>query len=147
MWVGCGYVSLARRPAGRAQILSRNDHNIQGANQQRQTNNKQRQTNDKRTTQQRATTTNCNRDGGTIPALAYFQSILNVPSTVFAFGLGERIHAPNERLKLAMFDLGSEAYVRMLAELGRGGKAAFAARDGGGKAGGGGEAAAGHEEL
>ena len=56
----------------------------------------------------------------TIPALAYFQSILNVPSTVFAFGLGERIHAPNERLKLAMFDLGSEAYVRMLAELGRG---------------------------
>jgi len=40
------------------------------------------------------------RDGGTIPALAYFQEILSVPTTIFSFSLGDHIHAPNERLKV-----------------------------------------------
>lgn len=35
-----------------------------------------------------------------MPALAYFQEILGVPTTVFAFSLGDHIHAPNERFKV-----------------------------------------------
>lgn len=41
------------------------------------------------------------RDGATIPALAEFQQILGAPTTKFGWGLGERIHAPNERLKVS----------------------------------------------
>jgi acetylornithine deacetylase/succinyl-diaminopimelate desuccinylase-like protein len=54
------------------------------------------------------------RDGGTIPALAYFQDILGVPTTVFGFGLGDHIHAPNERYNVDMYHLGREAWVRVL---------------------------------
>ena len=57
------------------------------------------------------------RDGGTIPALAYFQSILGVPATVFGFGLGDHIHAPNERLNVDMYHLGREAWVRVLQQV------------------------------
>ncbi len=46
------------------------------------------------------------RDGGTIPALAQLQSLLRIPTTVFGWGLGERIHAANERLKASMFAKG-----------------------------------------
>lgn len=58
------------------------------------------------------------RDGGTIPALAYFQSILGVHTTGFGFGLGDHIHAPNERTPVAQYHIGRTAYVEMLAELG-----------------------------
>jgi hypothetical protein len=58
------------------------------------------------------------RDGGTIPALAYFQSILGVDTTGFGFGLGDHIHAPNERTPVAQYHIGRTAYVEMLAELG-----------------------------
>jgi hypothetical protein len=110
------------------------------------------------------------RDGGTIPALAYFQQvgritalvcpcltaftrqmrvcwsktvkqgslfmvssfhvvlllpllllplqILNLNSTVFAFGLGDHIHAPNERLLEHLFHTGRQAWVEYLAVLG-----------------------------
>jgi hypothetical protein len=37
---------------------------------------------------------------------------------VFAFGLGEFTHAPNERLALRQFNLGQRAWVEMLYELG-----------------------------
>lgn len=59
------------------------------------------------------------RDGGTIPALAYFQSILGVDTTGFGFGLGDHIHAPNERTPAGQFHIGRTAYVEMLAELGK----------------------------
>lgn len=41
-----------------------------------------------------------------------------MPTTVFAWGLGENIHAPNERLSLSMFSKGREAWARLLWELG-----------------------------
>lgn len=59
------------------------------------------------------------RDGGTIPALAYFQSILGVDTTGFGFGLGDHIHAPNERTPVGQYHIGRSAYVEMLAELGQ----------------------------
>jgi hypothetical protein len=34
-----------------------------------------------------------------VPATAYFQQVLGVPTTGFAFSLGDHIHAPNERFK------------------------------------------------
>src|SRR6185295_6826806 len=41
------------------------------------------------------------RSGGTIPAVAAFQQILNVPVALIGFGLpGDQIHAPNERFHL-----------------------------------------------
>ncbi|KAI8476053.1 MAG: peptidase M20 [Monoraphidium minutum] len=66
------------------------------------------------------------KEGGTVPALAYFQQALGVPTTVFSFSLGDHIHAPNERFKVSMFDLGSRAWVMLLDELGRAGRGAFA---------------------
>eukprot|EP00879_Flechtneria_rotunda_P000736 GHRR01000856.1.p1 GENE.GHRR01000856.1~~GHRR01000856.1.p1 ORF type:complete len:497 (+),score=111.37 GHRR01000856.1:1888-3378(+) len=58
------------------------------------------------------------RDGGTIPALAYFQQTLGLNSTIFGFGLGEKIHAPNERLLIKMYHMGRTAWVELLALLG-----------------------------
>ncbi|WIA12253.1 hypothetical protein OEZ85_012318 [Tetradesmus obliquus] len=58
------------------------------------------------------------RDGGTIPALAYFQQVLGLNSTIFAFGLGDHIHAPNERLLEHLFHTGRKAWVEYLAVLG-----------------------------
>ena len=41
------------------------------------------------------------RSGGTIPAVADFQNVLNLPIAMIGFGLqGDRIHAPNERFYL-----------------------------------------------
>ena len=41
------------------------------------------------------------RCGGTIPAVADFQNVLNIPVAMLGFGLpGDRIHAPNERFYL-----------------------------------------------
>lgn len=41
------------------------------------------------------------RSGGTIPAVAAFQDVLNIPIALIGFGLpGDRIHAPNERFHL-----------------------------------------------
>lgn len=58
------------------------------------------------------------RGGATIPALAYFDSILGVPTTGFGFGLGDHIHAPNERTPVQQYHVGRVAWVRMLAVLG-----------------------------
>lgn len=59
------------------------------------------------------------RNGGTIPALAYFQSILGVNTTGFGFGLGDHIHAPNERTPVKQYHVGRIAFVEMLSELGQ----------------------------
>lgn len=40
------------------------------------------------------------RDGATIPALSIFQSVLGLQATPFGWGLGDHIHAPNERFKV-----------------------------------------------
>lgn len=44
--------------------------------------------------------------------------VLGVNSTMFAFGLGDHIHAPNERLLEDMYHTGRLAWVDMLAVLG-----------------------------
>ncbi|GIL53250.1 hypothetical protein Vafri_8907 [Volvox africanus] len=59
------------------------------------------------------------RDGATIPALAAFQQVLNVDTTKFGWGLSERIHAPNERLRVDMYDKGRRAWAMLLEELPR----------------------------
>lgn len=47
------------------------------------------------------------RSGGTIPALAAFQNVLNIPVAMIGFGLpGDRIHAPNEHFHLPNFHNG-----------------------------------------
>ena len=58
------------------------------------------------------------RDGGTIPALAELDSVLGMPTTVFGWGLGDSIHAPNERLLASMYDKGRQAWARLLLQLG-----------------------------
>lgn len=45
------------------------------------------------------------RDGATIPALAEFKSVLGLETTPFGWGLGDNIHAPNERMKVRHVDL------------------------------------------
>ena len=57
------------------------------------------------------------REGATVPALAYFQEILGVPTTIFAFSLGDHIHAPNERFKVGKAWRGA-AFARRPAGLG-----------------------------
>lgn len=69
------------------------------------------------------------RDGGTIPALAYFQSILGINTTGFGFGLGDHIHAPNERMPVSQYHIGRVAWIEMLAELGQHWPAATAAQN------------------
>eukprot|EP00878_Enallax_costatus_P018483 GHUV01019458.1.p1 GENE.GHUV01019458.1~~GHUV01019458.1.p1 ORF type:complete len:187 (+),score=22.47 GHUV01019458.1:80-640(+) len=59
------------------------------------------------------------RDGGTIPALTYFQQILGVDTSIFAFCLGDHIHAPNERLLESFFHKGRVAWVHLLHEMGQ----------------------------
>lgn len=66
------------------------------------------------------------KSGGTVAAFAYLQRYASVPTTVFSFCLGDHIHAPNERLKVSQFDLGSEGWILMLHELGVTGKGALA---------------------
>ncbi|GLC33660.1 hypothetical protein PLESTB_000101000 [Pleodorina starrii] len=67
------------------------------------------------------------RDGATIPALAAFQQVLGIDTTKFGWGLSERIHAPNERLRTDMYDKGRRAWAMLLDELPRRFTAAAAA--------------------
>ncbi|PSC68017.1 peptidase M20 [Micractinium conductrix] len=68
------------------------------------------------------------RSGATIPALAAFQTHLNVSTTVFAFGLPDsNMHAPNENHPLSMYRLARRAWVELLFELGDAAAAAAAA--------------------
>ena len=49
-----------------------------------------------------------NREGGSIPVVATFQQVLDLPSVLFGIGLpDEHAHAPNERLDLGNFTVAS----------------------------------------
>lgn len=67
------------------------------------------------------------------PAAAVMQhmkQILGVDTTIFAFCLGDHIHAPNERLLESFFHKGREAWVRLLHEMSQDLKALLAATAG-----------------
>lgn len=57
------------------------------------------------------------RDPTATPALAAIRSVLNVPVSVFGWGLGDNIHASNERLKINKAAKGREAWARLVVEL------------------------------
>jgi acetylornithine deacetylase/succinyl-diaminopimelate desuccinylase-like protein len=55
------------------------------------------------------------RSGGSIPALADFQNVLNLPVAHMGFGLpGDRIHAPNERFYLPNLHKGTITSIAFL---------------------------------
>jgi acetylornithine deacetylase/succinyl-diaminopimelate desuccinylase-like protein len=59
------------------------------------------------------------RCGGTIPAVADFQNVLNLPVAMMGFGLpGNRIHAPNERFYLPNLHKGITTSISFLHALG-----------------------------
>jgi acetylornithine deacetylase/succinyl-diaminopimelate desuccinylase-like protein len=61
-----------------------------------------------------------NREGGSIPVVATFQEILNLPSVLFGVGLpDENAHAPNEKLDLGNFHGGIVASAFLYDEIAR----------------------------
>src|SRR6187399_1934067 len=61
-----------------------------------------------------------NREGGSIPVVATFQEILNLPSVLFGVGLpDENAHAPNEKLDLGNFHNGIIASAYLYDEIAR----------------------------
>lgn len=55
------------------------------------------------------------RDGGSIPIVAVFSQVLNVPTILMGFGLpDDRLHAPNEKFNISSFYNGIRAIVRLL---------------------------------
>jgi acetylornithine deacetylase/succinyl-diaminopimelate desuccinylase-like protein len=58
------------------------------------------------------------RSGGSIPVVALFASVLNLPSVMMGFGLpDDNLHAPNERLYLPNFHRGILAVAKYLESL------------------------------
>src|SRR5438067_6444983 len=59
-------------------------------------------------------------EGGSIPVVGDFQSVLGAPVLLVGFGLpGENAHAPNEWLAIENFELGMRAMARLYEEYGR----------------------------
>ncbi|MDW8351616.1 MAG: dipeptidase [Anaerolineae bacterium] len=57
-------------------------------------------------------------EGGSIPVVHDFQTLLGKPIVLLGFGLpGDNIHAPNERFAVACYEKGIEASIRFMAEL------------------------------
>ena len=55
------------------------------------------------------------REGGSIPIVASFNSVLGVPTILMGFGLpDDRLHAPNEKFNISHFYNGIRAVVRLL---------------------------------
>ena len=55
------------------------------------------------------------REGGSIPIVASFSSVLGVPALLMGFGLpDDRLHAPNEKFNISHFYDGIRAVVRLL---------------------------------
>ncbi len=55
------------------------------------------------------------REGGSIPIVASFSSVLGVPTLLMGFGLpDDRLHAPNEKFNISHFYNGIRAVVRLL---------------------------------
>ena len=58
------------------------------------------------------------KEGGSIPALVLFKDVLGIETTSFGFGLPtDNLHAPNEQYRVSMWDLGREAWIRLLQEI------------------------------
>jgi acetylornithine deacetylase/succinyl-diaminopimelate desuccinylase-like protein len=52
------------------------------------------------------------REGGTIPVVALFRTMLGIPTVLMGFGLpDDNLHAPNEKLELANFERGIETVI------------------------------------
>ena len=59
------------------------------------------------------------REGGSIPIVATFSEVLQVPIMLAGFGLSDdRLHSPNEKFDIDNFYGGIRAVVRMLDRLG-----------------------------
>ena len=61
------------------------------------------------------------REGGSIPIVARFSSVLKVPTLLMGFGLpDDRLHAPNEKFNIRQFYDGIRAIVRLLDRVAQG---------------------------
>ena len=61
------------------------------------------------------------REGGSIPIVAVFSEILEVPTILMGFGLpDDRLHAPNEKFNISNFHNGVRAIIRLLDLAGEG---------------------------
>jgi len=59
------------------------------------------------------------REGGSIPIVATFANVLNVPILLLGHGLpDDRLHAPNEKFNISHFYKGIRTIVRLLDEVG-----------------------------
>jgi acetylornithine deacetylase/succinyl-diaminopimelate desuccinylase-like protein len=57
-------------------------------------------------------------EGGSLPVVNDFQSVLGKPIVLLGFGLpGDNIHAPDEHFTLSCYEQGIEAGIRLMAEL------------------------------
>ncbi|MBZ0295793.1 MAG: dipeptidase [Anaerolineae bacterium] len=61
-----------------------------------------------------------NRGGGSIPIVADFQQMLNVPVVLLGFGVGDGVHGPNERFLLEAFKRGVDTAIYFYEEVGKG---------------------------
>ena len=60
------------------------------------------------------------RDGGSIPVVATFQTVLGIDTILLGFGLSDdNLHSPNERFFLSNFYNGIQATIRFLSEVGK----------------------------
>ena len=58
------------------------------------------------------------REGGSIPIVSDFQSVLNLPVIMMGFGLNsDNLHGPNERFNLEMFHKGIATSIYFLREV------------------------------
>ncbi len=58
------------------------------------------------------------REGGSIPIVSYMKSILGTESVLSGFGLpGDRIHSPNERINLELWNKGVQAIIHFFYNL------------------------------
>jgi acetylornithine deacetylase/succinyl-diaminopimelate desuccinylase-like protein len=61
------------------------------------------------------------REGGSIPVMATFQSVLGLPSILMGFGLhDDQVHAPNEKFSLTSFHGGTRSCAYLYDELAKG---------------------------
>lgn len=59
------------------------------------------------------------REGGSIPVVALFQELLDIPTVLMGFGLpDDALHAPNEKLSLSMYERGIETAILFYQKLG-----------------------------